>query len=109
MRLSAAAEKAITQFSWPGNVREIQNRIQRATLIAEGTVIDVDDLDIRLGTSSAESAESLSLAKAREELDRRYIAMALEKSPGNLTHAAKILDIDRKSLRILCEKYGIPF
>jgi transcriptional regulator with PAS, ATPase and Fis domain len=99
------AEQAILMHSWPGNVREIQNRIQRAVITLRGPSIGKADLD--LGESG--SAGFTTLHDAREAVDRELIAAALQKAPGNLTNAAKILDIDRKSLRILLEKYGIPY
>jgi two-component system NtrC family response regulator len=103
LRLSREAEKAILVYNWPGNVREIQNRIQRAVITAEESAIGTQELGIEAG----KTAESATLAQAREAVDRELIANALQRAPGNLTNAAKILGIDRKSLRILLEKYGM--
>lgn len=100
---SREAEKAILVYDWPGNVREIENRVQRAVITSSGSMIAAADLDLTDG----ESARQTSLREAREALDREMIARALARSPGNLTRAAEILGIDRKSLRILLEKYGI--
>jgi len=103
LSFSRDAEKAMLVYHWPGNVREIQNRIQRAVISAAGPVINKTDL----GLESPASGSANTLHEAREAVDREMIAMALSRAPGNLTNAAKILDIDRKSLRILLEKYGI--
>jgi two-component system NtrC family response regulator len=103
MKLSREAEKAVLVYDWPGNIRELQNKIQRAVITASGPMIRAGDL----GLQDPEPATSPTLREAREQLDREMIASALERSPGNLTNAAKILGIDRKSLRILLEKYGI--
>ncbi len=100
---SRDAEKAIMMHDWPGNVREIQNRVQRAVITAGSRSITREDLDLELEGKPAYT----SLRQARETIDREMIAYAFEKAPNNLTNAAKILDIDRKSLRILLEKYGI--
>ncbi|MBN1128764.1 MAG: sigma-54-dependent Fis family transcriptional regulator [Chitinispirillaceae bacterium] len=103
LRFSREAEKAIPLYAWPGNVRDIQNRVQRAVITASGTTIGSEDLGLSAGDALAFS----TLQQARESVDRDMIAFALKKAPGNLTNAAKILDIDRKSLRLLLEKYGI--
>ncbi|MBD3318233.1 MAG: AAA domain-containing protein [Chitinivibrionales bacterium] len=102
VRLSREAEKSILACDWPGNVREIQNRIQRAVITSGGGTIGPEQLGLNDRTPT-----HTSLRDAREALDREMIAHALSRAPGNLTQAAQILDIDRKSLRILLEKYGI--
>ncbi len=103
VKLSREAEKAILVYEWPGNVREIQNRIQRAMITAAGQNLTSNDLGLEQGGPAAAS----SLREAREAVDREMIGRALERAPGNLTKAGRILGIDRKSLRILLEKYGI--
>ena len=84
-------------------MREIQNRVQRAVITAGGQAIGRDDLKL----DEERSRKYSTLREAREAVDREMITNALSRSPNNLTNAAKILDIDRKSLRLLLEKYGI--
>ncbi len=103
LKFSNDCEKAILAHDWPGNVREIQNYIQRAVITAQGSTINREDL----GLQTQDSSEFSTLRDAREVLDREMIRNALSRSPNNLTNAAKILGIDRKSLRILLEKYGM--
>lgn len=103
LTLGREAEKAILVHDWPGNVREIENRIQRAVITSSGGTIGTGDL----GLDKAAQPQNTSLREAREALDREMIGNALARSPGNVTKAAQILGIDRKSLRILLEKYGI--
>jgi len=105
LHFSREAEKAVLMYGWPGNVREIQNRVQRAVITATGPAITAE----QIGLDKNEAPGYASLYQAREAVDREMIADALKKSPGNLTNAAKILDIDRKSLRLLLEKYGIEY
>jgi two-component system NtrC family response regulator len=100
---SSECEKAILAYDWPGNVREIQNHIQRAVITAQGQALSSADL----GLNQHKKNRFSTLREAREELDRELVANAMARSPGNLTNAAKILGIDRKSLRILLEKYGM--
>ena len=90
---------------WPGNVREIQNRIQRAVITASGPAIGCEDLALDTHAAPAYT----TLREAREALDKEMIRSVLKKAPGNLTNAAKLLDIDRKSLRLLIEKYAMDF
>jgi transcriptional regulator with GAF, ATPase, and Fis domain len=105
IHFSREAEKAVLMYNWPGNVREIQNRVQRAVITASGQTVTAEAIGLDLNDTSA----STSLYEAREAVDREMIAVALKKSPGNLTNAAKILGIDRKSLRLLLEKYRIDY
>jgi transcriptional regulator with PAS, ATPase and Fis domain len=105
LHFSREAEKAILMHDWPGNVREIQNRIQRAVVTASGQAIGCEEL----GLDSKTAPASASLREAREAVDREMIRSVLKKAPGNLTNAAKLLDIDRKSLRLLIEKYNMDF
>ncbi|MDD5676345.1 MAG: sigma-54 dependent transcriptional regulator, partial [Chitinivibrionales bacterium] len=105
LELSRGAEKSILMYDWPGNVREIENKIQRAVITTHGEAITSESL----GLNSTTDLKYRTLHEAREAIDREMIAHALKKAPGNLTNAGKILDIDRKSLRILLEKYGIPY
>jgi two-component system, NtrC family, response regulator len=103
LHFSREAEKSILMYPWPGNVREIQNRIQRAVITASGAAIGAEQIGLDIEKTPAYT----TLHQAREAIDREMIDFALKKAPGNLTNAAKILDIDRKSLRLLLEKYGI--
>jgi transcriptional regulator with PAS, ATPase and Fis domain len=100
---SRDAEKAILMHNWPGNVRELQNCIQRVAITTAGETISRADLGLEL----PDNPEVSSLRDAREAVDREMIDKALKRCPGNLTNAAKLLGIDRKSLRLLLEKYGI--
>ncbi|MFH1759936.1 MAG: sigma-54-dependent Fis family transcriptional regulator [bacterium] len=103
LQFSREAEKSILFYNWPGNVREIQNRIQRAVITARENTISSSDISLEIDNDPAYS----SLREARESVDRKMISQALHRAPGNLTNAAKLLGIDRKSLRLLLEKYEI--
>jgi transcriptional regulator with PAS, ATPase and Fis domain len=103
LKFTADCEKAILAYDWPGNVREIQNHVQRAVITAGGPTISRADLRLEEESYNRYS----TLHEAREAIDREMIANALSRSPNNLTNAAKILGIDRKSLRLLLEKYDI--
>lgn len=103
LKFTSDCEKAVLAYDWPGNVRQIQNHVQRAVITAQGTAVSREDLSLQ----KDESERYSTLREAREALDREMIRNALSRSPNNLTNAAKILGIDRKSLRLLLEKYNM--
>jgi len=103
LKFSSDCEKAILAYDWPGNVREIQNHIQRAVITATANTIGRAEL----GLKAPESTQVSTLREAREALEREMVQNAISRFPNNLTNAAKILGIDRKSLRILIEKFNM--
>ena len=98
-----AALAALTAWHWPGNVRELENRVKRAVIMAEGAHLDAPDLD--LGTP--DDAAALNLRAAREECDRRAIRLAMARTEGNVSTAAKLLGISRPTLYDLMKQYAI--
>lgn len=105
-KLSRAAEKALLAYHWPGNIRELENKIQKAFITASGGVILPKDLELSdLNTTSKTSPRTLK--EAKENVERECIDQALRVSNGNLTLAATMLGIDRKVLREIMERVGI--
>ncbi len=100
--LGRAAEKALLRHSWTGNVRELENSIQRSLLLAAGERI----LPEHLGLPEA-AAPLGTLAEAREAAERAAVEAAMARSGGNLTQAGAILGIDRKVLRDLLRRLGM--
>jgi two-component system, NtrC family, response regulator AtoC len=97
---------------WPGNVRELENAVQRMMVIAKGDLLDVDDLppEIRSGASSGQSPPKDLKEIARESseiIEKRTILAALEKSRGNVTHAAKALGVSRATLQNKMKAYRL--
>jgi DNA-binding NtrC family response regulator len=106
---TAAAEKLVT-YRWPGNVRELKNVMEKAVTLAQFDTLGVDDLPVRiLGTEPAESAPGWQPAGelvSLEEMGRRYILHVLESVAGNKAAAARILQIERKTLYRKLEQWG---
>jgi two-component system, NtrC family, response regulator len=100
---SGDALAGIEAYGWPGNVRELENRVKRAVIMAEGPQISAADLD--LPTES--QAVPTTLKEARERAEREAVQDALAKSDGNVTQAAKLLDVSRPTLYDLMRSYGI--
>ena len=99
------------RYSWPGNIRELQNIIERITVLSRGDEITAADLpeDLRKQSASPDAA-SLDLNPdgiSLEGIERDLIVRALEKFSGNQTQAARYLDISRKALIYRMEKHGI--
>jgi two-component system NtrC family response regulator len=103
MVLTSKALTALESHPWPGNVREMENRIQRAAIMAENGRITPQDLAL----TSAVEHEEQSLSKAREAVEREMVEAALARNKGNLTRAAADLEISRPSLYELIEKLHI--
>ena len=101
--LSKAAEKALLKYAWPGNIRELENKVQKSLLHSSSRIIDLDSLDL----PQAEAHPDLTLKAVKEIAERTAADRALRKAKGNLTLAASFLGIDRKVLRDLMERLGI--
>ena len=111
-KLAASINKPITKFeseamellkaySWPGNVREMRNAIERAVVVAKGSSITADDLPIPPSSKALPDDQSL------EAVERVHIKDILEQMGWNITRSAEILGIDRATLYHKIEKYGM--
>ena len=93
--LSAKAIGVISEHAWPGNIRELQNRLKKAIVLAEGPQIQPEDLDL---TADTVTARVMSLAEAKEDFQSRYIDRVLEMNGGNRTRTAKDLAVDPRTI-----------
>jgi two-component system response regulator PilR (NtrC family) len=108
MRLSEAAEALLLQYSFPGNVRELENILERATVLATGTIIDAENLQFnRPEPSESGGGIPKALPEALEQLERAQIQAALEACRFNKTKAAAQLGITFRALRYKMEKLGM--
>jgi len=99
------ALQAIETYSWPGNIREMENRLKRAVIMLDGKQITAQYL--ALDDSPYAEYESMGLNKAREAVERDLIERAITRNRGNLTKCADDLQIARSSLYELIDKLGI--
>ena len=95
---------AIAQWPWPGNIRELENRMKRAVIMAEGKYVSAEDLDL---AGPGQDSLPVNLKSAREEADRRAIRKALAQTDNNISSAAKLLGISRPTLYDLLKHYGL--
>jgi transcriptional regulator with GAF, ATPase, and Fis domain len=85
---------AIRKYDWPGNVRQLENRLKKAIVMCDKTLIGVEDLDMLPEATSAIT----TLAQAREDFQRRYILEVLERNNGNRTKTAQDLGVDPRTI-----------
>jgi DNA-binding NtrC family response regulator len=109
--LSGEVLDVLRAYAWSGNVRELENSIEHAVLHSRGQIITVEDLPARI---RAPQEATPSLAEklyadlpSLEELERRYLLHVLEAVSGNRTRAAEVLQIDRRTLYRMAERFGI--
>lgn len=95
-RFSDRAMAALRDYDWPGNIRELENVVQRLVLMTEGELIDVPDLPPLMRFSALRSQ---GLDRTLADVEAEYITNVLASVGGNKTRAAEILGIDRKTLR----------
>lgn len=113
MRLSSAAIQALIKHPWSGNVRELQNVIHRAVLLAQSETIEVADLfdsgtDTTKNTTTAAASlldSQLLIGKTIASMEKELILGTLDHCAGNKTHAATILGISIRTLRNKLHEY----
>jgi DNA-binding NtrC family response regulator len=96
LSFSDRAMKAMTTYSWPGNVRELENLIQKLFVTVDKNQVDIVDLP---GPMRFSIDPKIGLNRSLEAVEHEHIQNVLASSNGNKTQAAKILKIDRKTLR----------
>lgn len=103
--LTESAEEALKNCKWNGNIRELQNCIEKAVILAEDSLLKEDDFNLPLvpdvDENRMEEEETLDMA------EERTIRAAMERYGGNLTHVARSLDISRPTLYTKLKKYNI--
>jgi two-component system response regulator PilR (NtrC family) len=108
-RLSGGALKSLELYSFPGNVRELENILERATALSSGDLIEGDDLHLEPEEMAGEAVGrgSETLDDYLNRLERQAILEALQKTEGNRTAAARMLGVTFRSMRYRLERLGI--
>jgi NtrC-family two-component system response regulator AlgB len=115
LALTAQAEQAVTAYSWPGNMRELRNAVERAVILAPAPVLDVKDLG--LPADLVPPAEAMAAGRparapvlgedvSLEEIEREHIARVVARAPS-FEAAARILGIDATTLQRKRKRYGL--
>ena len=117
--ISPGAMELLCRYDWPGNIRELKNLVERLSIMVSSDAVNVEDLPALTGLniprtvepSGREALRQISAGKtlrqAREELEKEYIAAALDQNSGNVTQAAKILGIERTNLHKKIKYYDL--
>ncbi|MFC6668955.1 PEP-CTERM-box response regulator transcription factor [Marinobacterium aestuariivivens] len=103
--LSEEACRAVEAYSWPGNVRQLENRIKRAVIMADGSQVSAGDLGLSVGDEL--DILPLNLRQVRESEEKRAIMKALGVANNNISRASELLGITRPTLYSLLEKHAI--
>ncbi len=108
-RIDEAALEALSRYSWPGNIRELRNVVERAVLLGDGELLRADDFLVldrpssRVQTGFELPPEGISL----DELERDCVRQAMARTAGNQSAAARLLGISRDQLRYRLEKFEL--
>ncbi len=111
--LTVEAVEALRRYDYPGNVRELENVLERALALSGGEAIGADDLNLtpavreEAASGAGVSPEGRSLPEYLDELERAAIQDALEKTRYNKTAAARLLGITFRALRYRMERLGM--
>jgi DNA-binding NtrC family response regulator len=105
-RLDAEAQAALAIYSWPGNIRELKNALERALVFARNDVLGIADLPESIRATARPGAAPGNL-RSLEQLEKEAIAATLEATHFKITRAAEILGISRKTLLEKRKKYGL--
>ena len=111
--LSPEAMSLLREYSWPGNIRELRNAMERGIAMARGPVITPADLPVQLqrgnqrARANAGSGASATRAGALDDAEREYLASLLNKNSGNVAQSAREAGLSRQGLHKLLKKHGL--
>lgn len=108
LRFSPGATAAIEKHRWPGNVRELENCVNRAAIMAEGGLVNAEDLGLAVvGEPEVAEAGFLNLREVRQRAEADALRRALALTSGNISKAAELLGVARPTLYDLMERAGL--
>ncbi len=107
LEFSAQTLQIIKTHSWPGNIRELKNAVERAVIMCEGPMISAEDLPFFVAEKDPVSFDKLNLKQAVHSFKKKHLIHILQSVQGNRTKAAKILDIQRTYLSRLISEFDI--
>ncbi|MEM9056630.1 MAG: sigma-54 dependent transcriptional regulator [Pseudomonadota bacterium] len=105
--LSAAARERLREYHFPGNVRELENILERAVTLCTDAEIDSDDIQLRPSAPKSDGGDDVTLDVKLEDMEREAILRALKQTGNNKTAAAKLLGMSFRALRYRVKKLGL--
>lgn len=106
-RMTPDAIRSLQEYSWPGNIRELKNLIERLVIMTPSSVIAAKDFLLTGRHESSDYFTYRTLKEARESFERDFISKKLEENNWNISKTAEILDIERSNLHRKIKSYGI--
>jgi two-component system response regulator AtoC len=111
-RMHPDVRRLLSEYGWPGNVRELENTLERAMVLTDGDVLLTGDLPDRIHQARDPirlhlRSDELSIKKTSRIVEEELIRRALQKTGGNRTHAAKLLEISHRALLYKIKDYEI--
>jgi len=106
---NSSALESMETYEWPGNIRELENKIQRAVLLSEGPLVEPQDLgfDATLTAKRTMVSEIKTLKEAKEAVEKEMVMFALDRFGGNIAKSAEELGISRPTLYDIMKKHGL--
>ena len=106
-RVSPELYSVLESYGWPGNVRQLQNALERAQILADDGELRPDHLPPEIVRAAQETPVAASTERDLESVNREHVAATLERCGGNKSQAARKLGVSRRSLYRLLDRYGL--
>jgi two-component system nitrogen regulation response regulator NtrX len=106
----------LREYSWPGNLRELKNVVERILIVTPGQIVVPEDIPVFSGDQTGASCASTSpdpalsrsaLREAREDFEREFIIQKLEENDWNISRTAELIELERSNLHRKIKSYGI--
>ena len=106
---NSAALESMETYEWPGNMRELENKVQRAVLLSEGPLVEPQDLgfDAKVIAKKTNTSDIRTLKEAKEAVEKEMVMFALDRYGGNIAKSAEELGISRPTLYDIMKKHGL--
>jgi DNA-binding NtrC family response regulator len=107
LKFAGEAMDRLMSYSWPGNIRELRNLVERLMILHEGDEVRAGDLPVELGAPTRVAPEPEAALVSLQEVERRHVERVLQATSWNKAQAARVLDVDIKTLNKKIRDYGL--
>jgi DNA-binding NtrC family response regulator len=99
--------ETLSEYNWPGNVRELENTVERAVTLNHTGILNVDDLPAEIRTAKDESPREDNKLISLDQMEAQYVMKVIHAVDGNMSRAAEILRVDRRTLYRMIDRHGL--